>query len=367
MLRRCAFALVLLALPGPLRADEVGEAAALLRRLVAAPGAPGYEGPVRSALRPALPSWATAVEDNLGNLSVTLGSGAPKRLLVAHMDEPGYVVTAITDGGYLRLQRLSRSALPPLFDQFVMGQPVVIGARRGPIPGVVVIYSTHLWRAAAPPITTAVRDEDLFLDAGARSPAEARAAGLALLDPVVVARRVVDLAGGRVAGPALDDRAGCAALVLLLRLLEPVKVRGTLTVAFSTQETVQARGAARLRERLAPEEVLVVDAPLPLPGPGAAPASLAAGGGPVIGVPGGPSGSSPDLYARAASRGATLGVPLQSAPYGAPGDAAAFSGRARVLALGVPVLYPGTAAEVADPHDAVALAHLLKALVEGEP
>jgi putative aminopeptidase len=377
MTRRAWLLAVLAALShAPVAASTPAEIGATLHRLVAAAGVSGYEGPVRAVIRASLPSWAAVEEDNLGNLTVTLGSGSPRRLLVAHMDEPGYVVTAITEAGYLKLQRLARAPLPALFDQFHLGQPVLIGGRGGMVPGVTVVYSTHLWRGEGPPIQKPVSDEDLFVDVGARSAGEARAAGVAVLDPVTIARRTVDLAGGRIAGPALDDRAGCAVLISLLRSIEPVKVRGTLTVAFSAQELVDARGAARLAARLEPDESIIVDspgAPVEAPGaraPGASPASgpareiLAPGGGPVVGVPTG--GISADLHRRALERAARIGVTVQNVVYADLGDGAAFGRGVRVLPLGVPVLHPGAPAQVASAGDVEATARLLKAMVEEE-
>src|SRR5438093_5625116 len=267
-------------------ADQLEEARTLVRALASVGGVAGREGAVRAAIRKAAPSWASFQEDNLGNLTVSIGSGKPGLLLVAHMDEPGYVVTGITDQGYLKLQRLARIPLSPLFDQFHMGQPLLVQARRGTLPAVAVVHSTHLWRGNAAPLARAVLDEDLFVDIGARSPGEVEAAGVALLDPVVIARRAVDLAGGKLAGPAMDDRAGCAALVWLLQTLEPAKIQGTLTVAFSAQQVVGGRGAARLANRIEADEVLVVDAPAA----GTGKAAPAPGRGPVVAVPGGTEG-----------------------------------------------------------------------------
>jgi len=343
---------------GPSRADQVTEARDLVRALASVGGVAGREGQVRAAIRRASPTWATFQEDNLGNLTVSVGSGKPALLLVAHMDEPGYMVTGVTDQGYLKLQRLARLPLPPLFDQFHMGQPLVIQGRRGTVQAVSVIYSTHLWRGNTAPIDQPVRDEDLLVDVGARSAAEAEAAGVALLDSVVIARRIVDLAGGKLAGPAMDNRAGCAALILLLNRIEPAKIRGTLTVAFSAQQVLGGRGAARLANRIEADDVLVVDAP----SPGAS--TTVPGKGPVAAVPGVKGGFSQDLYNRVAELASRSRLALQNAAYGTEGDQGAFLGRTDVLPIGVPVQYAGTPGETIDAHDVVALATLLKAIAE---
>ena len=343
-------------------ADRIEEARDLVRTLASVGGVAGHEGQVRAAIRKAAPTWASFQDDNLGNLTVVVGSGKPSLLLVAHMDEPGYVVSGVTEQGYLKLQRLARIPLSPLFDQFHMGQPLLVQARRGTIPAVAVVHSTHLWRGNVSPLAHAVLDEDLFVDIGARSPGEVEAAGVALLDPVVIARRTVDLAGGKLAGPAMDDRAGCAALVWLLQTLEPAKIHGTLTVAFSAQQVVGGRGAARLANRIEADEVLVVDAPPAGAGKGGA----APGKGPVVAVAGGTDGFSQDLYNVVAERAARAQILLQNVPYGTTGDQGAFAGKRPVLPIGVPVLYPGTPGELIDAHDVVALATLLKSVAEGD-
>lgn len=38
--------------------------------------------------------------DNLENVYVTIGKGAPHKLIAVAMDEPGYVVSGITEDGY---------------------------------------------------------------------------------------------------------------------------------------------------------------------------------------------------------------------------------------------------------------------------
>src|SRR4030095_7272874 len=86
------------------------------------------EPPVRRVIVARLPSGARSEVDNLGNLTLELGSGRPLRLVLASMDEPGYVVTRIQEDGYLRGRRLARLSLPALFDQYFVGQPLSIAA-----------------------------------------------------------------------------------------------------------------------------------------------------------------------------------------------------------------------------------------------
>src|SRR5882762_8395798 len=84
------------------------------------------------------------VEDTLGNLTVKLGSGRPRRLLACALDEAGYVVSHIREDGYLRLSRVGHNPFRALWDQSHEGQPVVVVTAQGLVPGAVGVKSIHL-------------------------------------------------------------------------------------------------------------------------------------------------------------------------------------------------------------------------------
>src|SRR5687768_15012520 len=63
----------------------------------------------------ALLKAGTVQRDRLGNLVLVLGSGSPRRLLAAPLDEPGYVVSQIQDNGYLRVAPVGGGQAGPLF------------------------------------------------------------------------------------------------------------------------------------------------------------------------------------------------------------------------------------------------------------
>src|ERR1051325_9589079 len=76
-----------------------------ISRLEEIPAVSGYEQPLIEEIRNYIRSLSPKT-DNLGNLWVSLGTGSPRRRLVASVDEPGYVVSDITQDGFLRVQRL---------------------------------------------------------------------------------------------------------------------------------------------------------------------------------------------------------------------------------------------------------------------
>jgi len=115
------------------------------------PGVAGHEGAVPDAVRAGLPAWATPRVDEIGNLVVTLGSGRPSVALVADLDEGGYVVSRITDDGFLRLHRHTGSPGYALADQYVVGQPVLVRTATGAlVQGMTATPSAHLSRLVDP-------------------------------------------------------------------------------------------------------------------------------------------------------------------------------------------------------------------------
>jgi putative aminopeptidase len=228
-----------------------------LSQLVATPAVSGYEQPLAALIRKQLARLSPRT-DNLGNVIVTMGSGAPNRLLVAPMDEPGYVVSGITDDGYLRLQRLPQSGAPAMFDELYSAQSVRIGTRSGKwLDGVVAGASVHLQPGRMQRPNPADLD-DVYLDIGASSPAEVRTAGVDLLDPVVLDRELRVMGYGKMTAPAIGDRFGTAALAVLAEKLDVAKVKGTLTIAFVSQQWVGARGLERLLDEVNPDEMIYV-------------------------------------------------------------------------------------------------------------
>jgi len=237
------------AVPGNLGQD--------LADFVATPAIPGYESELVGKIRTKLSALKPAT-DNLGDVVITIGSGAPRRLIIAPIDEPGFVVSQITDDGYLRVQRLPQGGLPPAFNELYSAQPVLVQAAGGKwIDGVVAGLSVHLQPGHSnPPKSSDL--ENFYVDVGASSAAEARKAGVDHLSAVIVSRRLGNLNDEFVAGASVGDRFAAAAIVELLRQADPSKIQGTLIVAFVAQQWTGARGLQRILSTIQADEMVYV-------------------------------------------------------------------------------------------------------------
>jgi len=344
-----------------------------LAKFVEIPAVTGYE----SSLAKEIASRIAALNpqtDNLGNVYVTLGSGAPHRLIVAPMDEPGYVVSGITDDGYLRVQRLPQQAPHGLFDELHAAQPVVIETRTGKqVSGIVAGLSTHLQggRRDAPRVT---HPDEIYIDVGASAAEQVRQAGVDLLDPIALERTACELGFEKVAGMSIGDRFGAAALVELLRNVEPDTVKGTLTVAFVAQQWATSRGLDRLMQHVAADEVIYVGRLLARRGgfgPAAPQAQSAPEKEPVSGVligSGDPNAALTGLAAEllklaeenhiAAATDFTAPLPRVSYTRGPEMPE-------RFAHLAIATSWPSTPAELIDSGDLKVLAELLKAYAFG--
>ena len=191
----------------------------------------GYEQAMTDSLLALLPGSA---RDRIGNVTVTLGRGAPKRLVYCGLDEIGYVVGNITDDGYITLRRVGGGArLYPLFDQQIEGQRVTLFGRNGPVPGVVAVRSTHLTRGRPGGNEAAFTVDNAFVDVGASSRDEVLALGISILTPMSIAKRPHRYGDRLLAAPVAGRRAACAALAAAA--LSKPRVRGTVVVAFTVQ------------------------------------------------------------------------------------------------------------------------------------
>lgn len=237
--------------------------------LLEPPAVCGFEEALVRRIEASLPEGLHRERDALGSLIVRPdGPDAPvARLVAVGMDEPGYVVSAITDDGYLRLRTLGvRGAA---FHQLREGRPTTVWTGRGPLAGVILVDSTHL--GAARP--EELGEEHLFVDVGADDAAEARALGVELLDPVLW--REVSTVGDRLAAPSAGNRAAAWALLALIVQRENELAGRGLAFAFVCQSRLGGgrlgRGLSALRARLAPQETLVLraqdglDAPFRIP------------------------------------------------------------------------------------------------------
>ena len=222
-----------------------------LAELTALHGPSGSEQPVIARLRDRFaPLVDGVVVDHMGNLTATLEGppGAPHVVVSAHADEIGAVVASVEPDGFLRLYPVGG-----VQSRLLEGRAVWVGGRAG----VIGARSGHLTPEQEHGRGTGL--EELYVDLGVDDAEAVEALGVRVGDPVVVLSELRDLAGSRVAGKGIDNRAGCVVLLHLLRRLHGRTLPCRLTALVAVQEEVGLRGATAAFERLRPDLAIVVD------------------------------------------------------------------------------------------------------------
>lgn len=250
-----------------------------LKILTEAHGVPGYETEVRALLRGYMEPLGAVTQDKLGSLVCHKAGSGPKVMLVGHMDEIGFLVTHITDDGFIKFQQLGG-----WWDQVLLGHRVIIKSHKGQdVIGVIGAKAPHLLTDEER--NKLVQKKDMYVDIGARSAAEVREAGVRPGDAIVPHSDFTRLANGRTyLSKAFDNRVGCALVVDVLRHFQenvhPNHLYGVQTV----MEEVGLRGATTTVRMVNPDVAIILESGIAGDVPGITPAEadVRLGGGPNI-------------------------------------------------------------------------------------
>jgi putative aminopeptidase FrvX len=263
----------------PVTAQRGDRTEHLLAELADAPGPSGYEEAVRAiVVREVKPLSDNVRYDGVGSVIAQHGGAGPRIMLDAHMDELGGVVRRVTPTGFLSMQMLGG-----WLDQALPDQRWIIIGSKGPVRAVTGIRDVHV--VPADERTRVFPRESLYLDVGARTPAEVAALGLSPGDPVVPDSPFEVLGnGGRYLGKAWDDRVGIAVVIEALRRLRASGHPNQLFVAATVQEEVGLRGARTAADIIKPDIGIAIEGGIAgdSPGRNAEETQAVLGGGPGI-------------------------------------------------------------------------------------
>lgn len=224
--------------------------------LMLIPGLAGFEGNVRRYIKAELKALGVESKtDMLGNLIATIEGEAnlPSVMLIAHMDQLGLIVRKIEASGMIRAERVG--GVP---ERALAAQEVLLSVGNGKtLPGIIANKSHH---ATTPEEKyRVVPYQELYIDCGFASADEAMKAGVNIGTPIVYAPNVVELAGGRIGGTSVDDRAACAIMLELARATRDLRNLPTIHLVFSVLEEFNLRGAITAAQVLQPDICIQLD------------------------------------------------------------------------------------------------------------
>lgn len=251
----------------------------MLKELTEAPGAPGNEDMAREVMKKYIEPYADEVyTDNLGSLIAKKGNKGPKILLAAHLDEVGFMVTRITDEGFIKFQQLGG-----WWDQVLLAQRVIVQTSKGEVTGVIGSKPPHIMTAEAR--KKVFEKKDMFIDIGASSKEEAEELGVRPGDSITPLSPFTVLNNPKMLmGKALDNRLGCALTIEVMKHFNNEEHNNIIYGVGTVQEEVGPRGAQTTVNTVQPDIAFAVEAGIAGDTPGVTPDEAAGktGKGPQI-------------------------------------------------------------------------------------
>lgn len=273
----------------------------LLKQLTEAVGVSGAENEVRLLIRDLIVDHVDEWEvDTMGNLiALKKGTGdSDLRLLVdAHMDEVGLMITEICSDGSMKFDPIGG-----FDDRTLLAKVVQIGSKK--VIGVIGAKPVHLLSQSER--DRVVKMDAMRIDIGAKKSVGSK---IEVGDRAAFVTKYEEL-GSTAVAKAFDNRAGCAALIELLRA-EPYPF--DLYAAFTVQEEVGLRGAQVAAYRVKPDAALILECTpaYDLPGKEDVSPNVVLGKGPSIYVMDRGTIQDPRLVAHITKTAASHNIPYQ--------------------------------------------------------
>lgn len=235
----------------------------MIDNLMSAFGPSGYEDKVREVIKSYIEPYCDDVyTDVLGNLiGHKKGISGKKIMLSAHMDQIGFIITAIEEKGYLRVANVGginlaiSNAREVIFENGVKG----------------VLYTNMKYDHSAPVFN------DLYVDIGCYSKEEAEKY-VGVGDMCVYKTECFQM-GNCITSGNLDNRISCYCLIEALMGCES---QHDLYFVFTVQEEVGLRGAGAAAYRIDPDLNINMDVTLTGDQPGIRKMDVVCGGGVTV-------------------------------------------------------------------------------------
>lgn len=237
---------------------------ALLSDFCRVPAAPGFEQRLRALLMEKVKPLVDEVyTDAMGNVyavkkGTTTGADAKRVMIGAHMDEIGFIVTHIEEGGFIRFHTLGG------FDPKTLTAQRVIVHGKKDVVGCMGCKPIHLMTPAER--NKPLNIKDYFIDTGMTQ--EEVKELISVGDAVTRERELIEM-GNCVNAKSLDNRLAVYMLFETFRELQGIDVPYDIYGVFTVQEEVGIRGASVAAQQVNPDFGFGIDVTIAFDVPGA--------------------------------------------------------------------------------------------------
>lgn len=229
----------------------------LLIKLTEANGIGGNEGQIRTIFKEETEAFAEEfIQDGLGGIFAkhTGDHEGPRVMIAGHLDEVGFMVSQITDKGFLKFVPIGG-----WWSQVVLAQQVTITTRSGKtFHGVTGSKPPHVLTPEARKQPVDIKD--VFVDLGASSKEQVMEWGIRpgdMITPYIQTQRLND--SPFLLGKAWDNRVGVAVAIEVLKELAQTGHPTVLYSGANVQEEVGLRGAKVATHLIQPEISIALD------------------------------------------------------------------------------------------------------------
>lgn len=217
-------------------------------------GTSGYEYSLNNLIVSAFEKYCNEIKtDRMGNIiALKKGTNSPnniKIMLAAHMDEIGLMVKDIEENGFLRF-----TSIGGVDPRTILGQEVMVHGKED-LFGVVGSKPPHLQDPAD--ANKAIKMEDMTIDIGMSKEQVEKLVSIG--DTITINRQLIDLQNNRIAGKAIDDRAGTAVLLECMKELSNMKHDADVYFVSTVQEEVSMAGALTSTYNINPDIGIAID------------------------------------------------------------------------------------------------------------
>lgn len=256
------------------------ETLTMLKEITDANGVPGNERESREVMRKYLEPYADEITyDNLGSIiGVKKGNAeGPKIMVAGHLDEVGFMVSKITDKGFIKFQTLGG-----WWNQVMLAQQVTITTNKNDkYHGVIGSKPPHI--LSAEERKKPVDIKDMYIDLGVSSKEEVDKLGIKPGDMITPYIEFRTMANDKyLLAKAWDNRIGCAIAIEVLKYFKNEEHPNTIYAIGTVQEEVGLRGARTSSFKVNPDICFSTDVGIAGDTPGVTNADGTLGKGPQI-------------------------------------------------------------------------------------
>ncbi len=218
-----------------------------LKTLCDMDGMPGREHTIAEYIQEQIKNFVDdVIIDNLGNvIAYKKGKNTAKNkiMLSAHMDEVGLMATGVTDSGYIRFEKIGT-----LDVKNFLGRAVKANGKIGVIGTKPIHCQNQKERESIPKL------DDLHVDIGANNKEDAEKY-VSMGDCIYLVSEYKEFGDGFIKAKALDDRAGCAILMEIIKS----DIDYDAYFAFTVQGELSNKGATVAANRINPDIAIIIE------------------------------------------------------------------------------------------------------------